>query len=313
LLLATIWYKSFMDALRQQAEALRKFNRFYTARVGLLRGRYLNSEFSLTEARILFELAHTAEMTAGTLRRTLSLDAGYMSRLLASFEKRGLVHRKPSRQDRRAMLLRLTAAGKRSAARVGRQSSQEMKLLLQTLRASERIAVVESLGRVQSILSRRVIQATVSHAEDAWLLLEEYYREVGVIQKDTRESVQEFLAGPDSGLWIAYVEGVPAGCVVLRSMEKHRSAGECKRLYVRPQFRRRGIAEALLDALEGFAMGSSLSWIYLDSMDDLRAAIALYLRRGYEPCERYNENVQATVFLRKSLESAPDAWDLPLP
>jgi ribosomal protein S18 acetylase RimI-like enzyme len=180
-----------------------------------------------------------------------------------------------------------------------------MKGLLQTLSDSQRMALVESLGRVPSILSTVVIRANGSHADDARLLLNEYYREAGVIQKDTPESVQWFLTRTDSGFWIAYVEGAPAGCVVLRPLEKFRSAGECKRLYVRAQFRRRGIAEALLDVMEDYARSSSLSWIYLDSKDDLQAAIALYRRRGYEPCERYNENVQATVFLRKSLPRPP--------
>jgi len=78
-------------------------------------------------------------------------------------------------------------------------------------------------------------------------------------------------------------------------------AGECKRLYVRPKARGRRIADKLLDALEDFARSNGLRWIYLDTYDDLKAAIALYRKRGYVPCERYNDNPQATVFLRKSL------------
>jgi GNAT superfamily N-acetyltransferase len=146
-----------------------------------------------------------------------------------------------------------------------------------------------------------VKRATESEAGEVRILLDEYYLEVGVVQKDTPESVQGFLTRPDSGLWIAYMGDTPAGCVVLRPLEKAGSAAECKRLYVRGPFRRRGVAEALLDAMEDFARRSSIAWIYLDSKDDLQAAIALYLRRGYEPCERYNDNVQATVFLRKRL------------
>lgn len=147
----------------------------------------------------------------------------------------------------------------------------------------------------------RIIQASVSQIDDALILLDEYYRQVGVVQRDTPEAVRNFLGNSDSGLWIAYVGDTPAGCVVLRPLDGFHSAGECKRLYVRAQFRRRGIAEALLDAMEDHARSSSLSWIYLDSKDDLQAAIALYRRRGYESCERYNGNAQATVFLRTCL------------
>lgn len=301
------------DALQWQADTLRRFNRYYTMRLGLLRARYLNTGFSLTEARILYELSQASDITAASLRRALSLDAGYMSRLMASFEKRGLVQREPSQQDRRALLLKLTPSGRRSAARLDRQSSREVKLLLQKLSESERLALTQTLGRVQQILSSaerelylksqpEIIRATVSQIADARLLLSEYYREVGVIQRDTASSLKNFLTNPNSGLWIAYVGDTPAGCVVLRPLKKLHSAAECKRLYVRFQFRRRGVAEALLDAMEDYARSCSVSWIYLDSKDDLQAAIALYRRRGYQPCERYNDNPQATIFLRKSLK-----------
>jgi DNA-binding MarR family transcriptional regulator len=141
------------DALHRQTQTLRRFNRYYTMRLGLLRGRYLQSEFSLTEARILYELAQESEITAASLRRSLSLDAGYMSRLLTSLEKRGLVRRKLSQQDGRARLLKLTAAGKRTAGRLDQQSSQEMALLLQTLSPSDRVALTTSLDKVHQILT----------------------------------------------------------------------------------------------------------------------------------------------------------------
>jgi len=300
-------------ALQRQADTLRSFNRYYTMRLGLLRGHYLNSDFSLTEARVLYELAQGSGITAATLRRSLSLDAGYISRLLASFEKRGLLQTKPSRLDRRALLLKLTASGKRTAARLSRRSSHEMGLLLQTVPDSERLAVIRSLSRVQQILSSaehardqnspaKVIRASLSHAADARTLLNEYYDEVDVTQRDTPNTVQNFLTNPDSSLWIAYLGNTPAGCVVLRPLKAFRRAAECKRLYVRAQFRRRGTAEALLDAMENYARSSSLRWIYLDSKDDLQVAIALYRQRGYKPCKRYNDNPQATIFLRKSLK-----------
>jgi DNA-binding MarR family transcriptional regulator len=120
-------------ALQRQVHTVRNFNRYYTMRLGLLRGRYLNSEFSLTEARILYELAQGPEITAASLRRTLSLDAGYISRLLASFEKRGLLQTKPSRLDRRAVLLKLTVSGERTAARLNGQAFREMEALLQNV------------------------------------------------------------------------------------------------------------------------------------------------------------------------------------
>jgi GNAT superfamily N-acetyltransferase len=188
-----------------------------------------------------------------------------------------------------------------------------MERLLRTLPHAERRAVTESLERVQKILSSaergadteaaaEIRRANLAQAGDAEILLNEYYREIGVIQTDTPEAIRNLLSHSDSGFWIAYVAETPAGCVALRPLEKFRSSAECKRLYVRAQFRRRGIAEALLDVMEDYARSASLRFVYLDSMRKLEAALALYRRRGYAPCERYNENTQATVFLRKSLK-----------
>lgn len=145
----------------------------------------------------------------------------------------------------------------------------------------------------------RVTRATASHEADARALMDEYYEAVGVVQRTPLQTLRSLLQERDGGLWIAYVQNVPAGCVLLQPLPQFDSAGECKRLYVRPAFRRRGVAEALLDAMETYAQALGLRTIYLDSKDDLQAAIALYRRRGYEPCERYNENPQATVFLRR--------------
>lgn len=90
---------------------------------------------------------------------------------------------------------------------------------------------------------------------------------------------------------------------MLRTFDSIPSAGECKHLYVQPEARGHRIAEKLLDAQEEFARSKGLHWIYLDSYDDLKAAIALYRKRGYVSCERYNDNPQATVFLRKDIRN----------
>jgi GNAT superfamily N-acetyltransferase len=149
-----------------------------------------------------------------------------------------------------------------------------------------------------------IIRASLAQISDARLLLEEYYEAVDVVKRDSPEEIADYLSDDRGGLWIAYEESVPVGCVVLRPLLAAEAAAECKRLYVRPEFRGRGIAEALLNAMEEYALVRGVGWIYLDSYDDLKAAIRIYLRRGYEACERYNDNPQATVFLRKNLRDA---------
>jgi GNAT superfamily N-acetyltransferase len=161
-----------------------------------------------------------------------------------------------------------------------------------------------SLEPRKDVSAMRIIRATPSHFVEAELLLHEYYEAVGVVKRDTPAAIADYLSDEGSGLWIAYLDEVPAGCVVLRPLPTVEAATECKRLYVRPQFRGRGIAEALLDAMEKYAVEEAADWVYLDSKDDLKDALRIYVRRGYQPCKRYNDNPQATVFLRKKIDSA---------
>ena len=150
-------------------------------------------------------------------------------------------------------------------------------------------------------MSTRILRASLNEKRDAKLLVEEYYAAIDVVKRDSAEEFEAYLHDAGCGLWIAYVKGVPAGCVVLRPLALPEPAAECKRLWVRPQFRGLGVAGALLDAMEQHALASGVEWVYLDSKDDLRDALRLYTRRGYQSCKRYNDNPQATIFLRKRL------------
>jgi len=132
-------------------------------------------------------------------------------------------------------------------------------------------------------------------------ILGEYYEAVHVVQRDSPAALQSLLDEPASGMWLAYIGDQLAGCVVLRRMGSIPRAAECKRLYVRSFARGQHIATLLLDALEEHAQNHQLDWIYLDTYDDLKPAIALYEQRGYQRCERYNDNPQATLFMRKQL------------
>jgi DNA-binding MarR family transcriptional regulator/GNAT superfamily N-acetyltransferase len=294
----------------EQISAVREFNRFYTARLGLLRKRYLDGDFSLTEARILYEIGANPGLTASSLRNTLHLNAGYVSRSLALLTKRKLVRQTASRQDGREKLLTLSPAGNSAVARLNEQSAQQIQRLLANVNSTDRAALLDSLSKIRSILSEpkgrpvRIVRLSKSN-DDALGLLQEYYRAVSVVQRDTPEAIQKIIDGPCSGVWLAYLEEKAVGCVVLRTLGSIPFAGECKRLYVQPVARGHRIADKLLDAQEDFARSRGLRWIYLDSYDDLKVAIALYRKRGYVSCERYNDNPQATVFLRKNI--APQA------
>lgn len=299
----------------KQISAVREFNRFYTARLGLLRTRYLDADFSLTEARILYEIGASPGLTASSLRNTLGLNAGYVSRCLALLAKRKLVRQRASRQDGREKLLALSSAGESTVARLNEQSALQIQGLLANVTATDRDILLQSLSRVRSILSEptkrsvlkarsvRIIRLSKSN-NDAIRLLREYYQAVRVVQRDTPEAIQKIIDDPSSGVWLAYLQKKAVGCVVLRKLNSIPFAGECKRLYVQPMARGHRIADKLLDAQEDFARDQGLRWIYLDSYDDLKVAIALYRKRGYVSCKRYNDNPQASIFLRKNIGRA---------
>lgn len=245
-------------------------------------------------------------MTATVLRKTLGIDNGYLSRVLAQHVREGLVRAAESPNDRREKLLTLTTAGRREVRKLDEQSAIQIEEMLGQLTEPERVEVSRSLEQVHVLLARaerprlRVErQERVSRA--ALELLEEYYESINVVKRDDARTVRRVLREPCGALWVAYLDEKPVGCVMLRALAERAAAGECKRLYVRPEARGQGAANALMDALEAFAQEAGLRWLYLDTFEGLKAAVALYGRRGYRTCARYNDNPQATMFLRKHL------------
>lgn len=138
-----------------------------------------------------------------------------------------------------------------------------------------------------------------SDFQAAWEIIAEYQDSVGVVVRDDRLTLQPYLQ-PPYGLWLACTDGQVVGCIALRPLSQER--GEIKRLYVKPAFRGQGLADRLLDALEHGALQLGYRTLYLDTKDDLEAAIRFYQRRGYREVERYNDNPQATRFMARDLD-----------
>ena len=132
--------------------AVREFNRYYTRRVGAL-GGHLGSEFSLTEVRVLYELAHRDAPTASAIAAALDLDRGYLSRLLRSFKKRGLISTSVSKDDRRRTHLRLTPAGKRAFAPLNKRADADVAEMLDRLSPAQQQRVVGAMTDIRSLLA----------------------------------------------------------------------------------------------------------------------------------------------------------------
>lgn len=142
------------DSVEDRTSMVRSFNRFFTRQIGVLREGLLHTPYSLTEARILFEIAHSDHLTATQLCRELGLDAGYLSRILTRLEVQGLVAKSPSELDGRQRLLSLTAQGKEAFAVLDRRSSEEASEMLNELTEEEQQRLLKAMNTIQSILGR---------------------------------------------------------------------------------------------------------------------------------------------------------------
>ncbi len=143
--------------------------------------------------------------------------------------------------------------------------------------------------------------ATLADEESARTILDEYNDAVGVVLRDDRAALRNYLGGAGA-FWLAQDGDNSVGCIAFRPLPQiGPEAGEVKRLYVRPAHRGSHVADALLDALESQARADGYRALYLDTHDGLQAALRFYTRRGYEPITRYNDNPQATIFMRHLL------------
>jgi GNAT superfamily N-acetyltransferase len=166
--------------------------------------------------------------------------------------------------------------------------------------SSVNIHEMEQQPAITKVIIRK---AAIEELAIAYGIVKEYYEAMSVVARDTQEVFAQLYFADGAGVWLARLEERAIGCIALRAMPQFTDNGEVKRLYVKPAYRGRGIAVALHDALETYARDFGYQWLYLDTADNMRSAIRFYEQRGYERCARYNENPQATIFMRKELRA----------
>lgn len=149
----------------------------------------------------------------------------------------------------------------------------------------------------------RIRRAISSEVDAAYSIVEEYYAAMSVVARDTRQEFARLYFEEGAGIWLARLEKKVIGCIALRAMPQFAKCGEVKRLYVQPEYRGQGMAVTLHEALETYARNFGYRWLYLDTADNMTAAIRFYKAHGYERCSRYNENPQATIFMHKELRA----------
>jgi DNA-binding MarR family transcriptional regulator/GNAT superfamily N-acetyltransferase len=278
---------------KSQVKAVRAFNRFYTQRIGVLK-RYLDTDFTLTEVRVLYELAHRPPLTARELVRDLELDAGYLSRILRRFEDHGWLAREPAPHDARQSLLRLTEAGYATFAPLQQKSREETSALLAAVAPAERARLIGALRTVHRLLEpasaqqRRLTLRDPRPGDMGWVVQmhgELYAREYGfdgtfeaLVAEIAAKYLRDFDPRTDKG-WIAEVDGERAGCVFV--VRKSPTVAQLRLLLVCPQARGLGLGGRLTDACIAFARSHGYRRIVLWTQSNLLAARAIYASRGF--------------------------------
>ena len=292
-----------LPASRAAAAArMRRFNRFYTRRLGLLDEGHLHSPFTLPEVRVLYEVAHREQPTAAVIAGALGVDAGYLSRLLRGLRHRGLLAARVVPHDRRQRILALTVRGRRTFAGLDARATAEVAAMLEGLSAAERERLLASLEEVETLLDRGdrpragatavpapaiALRAPVP-GDLGWVVQrhgELYAAEYGWNEDFERlvaRIVGEFAAaepGPRQRGWIATVDGRRAGCVFL--MPGGEGIARLRLLLVEPWARGHGLGGWLVDTCIQAARRAGCHTLTLWTNDVLDAARRLYERAGF--------------------------------
>jgi DNA-binding MarR family transcriptional regulator/GNAT superfamily N-acetyltransferase len=281
----------------QRTEAVRRFNRFYTRRIGLLEEGLLHSPFSLTEGRVIYELAHHEQTTATHLNQELALDAGYLSRILRTLHKRGLIAKTRSEADRREWLISLTEVGQAAFAALNAASRSEIGTMLTGLSTLGQQRLVHAMHTIEGLLGAQpehgvpYILRPHQSGDMGWVVQrhgELYNREYGwdeSMEALVAEIVATFIRNFDpkrERCWIVEREGENVGSVFLVRHPERPGVARLRLLLVEPKARGLGIGKRLVQECTRFARQTGYQTITLWTNSALHAARRLYEEEGYQ-------------------------------
>lgn len=303
-------------------EAIRQFNRFYTKRVGVLQEGFLDSPFSLTEGRVLYELAHRQPLTASALVTDLGLDAGYLSRILRGFQRHGLVTKRTSPTDARQSQLSLTPSGRKAFAPLDARARKEAAAALSRLSAVEQTQLVEAYRKIQRLLGSAPEQNSCERVpyilrphqsgDMGWVVHRQgilYAEEYGYDEQFealAADIVAAFIQHEDprrERCWIAEREGEIVGSVFL--VKKSRQVAKLRLLYVEPKARGLGIGGRLIGECVRFARQAGYKKIQLWTQSELHDARRLYKRARFRLIHREDHH-------SFSRDLTAETWELKL-
>lgn len=281
----------------QLVATVRRFNRFYTHRIGVLQEGLVASPFSLTEARVLYELAQGDRPTASELGRALGLDAGYLSRILRGFEAKGLLVRTPSPADARQSHLGLTAAGRAAFADLDARQRAEVAGMLHGLAPADAARLAEAMGTIERLLAQAAGEPPYTlrgplPGDYGWIVHRHgalYAREYGFdarFEALVAEIVGAFARSHDPArerLWVAELGGKVAGSVMV--VDAGDGVARLRLLYVEAEARGLGLGQRLVAECTRFAKAAGYRKLTLWTNDVLVSARRLYEAAGYRLVE----------------------------
>ena len=299
----------------ERIDTVRRFNRFYTRQIGVLRKTYLDSPYSLGEMRVLYEIAHNEAATAKDIGRALDLDAGYLSRILRNFEKRGLITRKASEIDARQSYLSLTARGRQAFDPAERRSQRDVADTLARLKPGDQSQLVSAMQTIEGLLGEpgevgtdkaAFILRTPRNGDFGWIVsrhAELYADEYGwgePFEGLCAQIVADFVNNYDPKLercWIAEMNGENVGCVMLVKDEVP-GVARLRLLLVDPKARGLKLGTRLVDECVKFARESGYRKMTLWTHSILTAARRTYEKAGFtltssEPRHTWGKDVIA--------------------
>jgi DNA-binding MarR family transcriptional regulator/GNAT superfamily N-acetyltransferase len=281
----------------QDIDTVRAFNRFWTERIGLLQGGLLDTPYSLTEARVIFELGQRAPVDVAELRRALALDSGYLSRIIGRFKADGLVVTQPSPQDARRQVVELTARGGEVCADLGVRSADQIAALIGPLADEDRRRLLAAMSTIRDVIdaaspAQPSVIRELRSGDLGWVVArhgviyaEEYAWDQtfeALVARIVADYVDQHIGGRESA-WIAELDGEAVGCVFC--VRRDEETAQLRLLLVEPKARGFGIGSRLVDECIRFARGAGYTRMVLWTNDVLVSARRIYEARGFELVE----------------------------
>jgi DNA-binding MarR family transcriptional regulator/GNAT superfamily N-acetyltransferase len=286
------------EDLETRIDAVRRFNRFFTQRIGVLREGLLHTPYSLTEARILFEIAHRDDLTASDLSRELGLDPGYLSRILARLEQQGLIDKVRSETDARRRLLSLTPEGEDAFSLLDGRSREEVAEMLGELSEGDQRRLLEAMQTIEGVLtkgfkfSEPFFLRTHEPGDMGWVVHRHgvlYAREYGWDERFealVAQIVADFINNLDpvkERCWIAEMGGENVGCVFV--VKASDTVAKLRLLLVEPKARGLGLGTRLVEECIRFARSRGYKTLTLWTNSVLDAARHIYEEKGFRLVE----------------------------